>query len=61
MLIHDAHIRLAAIGRQRGLRGAARREAPGTYRPSRFVAARRSNRHAQHTARVLGSLIPPLR
>jgi hypothetical protein len=61
MLIHDAHIRLPAVGPRRGLRGAARREAPGAYRPSRFVAVRRSNWQAQHTSRVLASLIPPLR
>jgi hypothetical protein len=58
MLIHDAHLRLWAVGRQRG---AARGEAPGTYRPSRFVVARRSKRQAQHTSQVLSSLIPPLR
>jgi hypothetical protein len=57
MFIHDAHDRLRALRRERG----ERLEGPGTYRPSRFVAVRRSRRHAQYTSRALRPLIPPLR
>jgi hypothetical protein len=61
MLIHTTHVRLPAAGRRREARGAARHEAPGTARPSRFVVVRRSRRQDADTARVLHSLISPLR
>jgi hypothetical protein len=57
MFIHDSHERLMALRRRRG----ERPEAPGTYRPSQFVAVRRSRRHAQSTSQALRPLIPPLR
>jgi hypothetical protein len=57
MFIHDARDRFVALCSER-LR---RDEAPGTYRPSRLVAARRSRRHDQDTSRALRPLIPPLR
>ena len=57
MLIHDARDRLMAFRRERG----EPPEAPGTYRPSRFVAVRRSRSQAQYSSRALRPLIPPLR
>jgi hypothetical protein len=57
MFIHDARDRFIAACADRR----KRYEAPGTYRPSRLVAARRSRRHDQDTSRALRPLIPPLR
>jgi len=56
MFIHDARDRFVARGGER-----KRHEAPGTYRPSRLVAVRRSRRHEQDASRALRPLIPPLR
>jgi hypothetical protein len=57
MFIHDARDRFiaACVDRRQ------RHEAPGTYRPSRLVAVRRSRSHDQNTSRALRPLVPPLR